>query len=86
MTTAHNLAALRAHLFGTIADVRAKRIDLDSARAVNDLAKTLTDTARVEVDFIRATERHASEFLESTTETRELPGGTVRVVQHRMKG
>lgn len=53
--TDNSLAGLRAALFETLRGVKAGTIDLDKARQVNELGKTLVDTARVEVEFMRAT-------------------------------
>lgn len=49
-----DVQALRAALFSTIADLRAGTIDTEHARGVNELAKTIVESARVEVDFVRA--------------------------------
>lgn len=53
----HTITALRAHLFGTLEALRDKDnpMDLDRARAVCNVAKEITDTARAETDFHRAT-------------------------------
>jgi hypothetical protein len=58
---------------------------------VAELAKTITDTARVEVEYLKASGGGESAFLSATlreeeTQERQLPNGVVRVVQHRLKG
>lgn len=80
-----SMAALREALFKTLQDVRADKIDLDKARAVNELGKTLIDTARVEVDFIKATGGTESPFIESK-EPPKLPPGVNGVTVHRLRG
>ena len=50
-----DITALRSHLFEALRAVRAGTLDLDKARAINDLGKTIIDTGKLEVDHIRAT-------------------------------
>jgi len=42
---------LRAALFATLEGVKSGALDIERARAVNEVAKTIVDTARVEVQF-----------------------------------
>ena len=58
-----DITSLREQLFATLAGVKNGTLDLDRARAVNEIGKTLVDTARVEVDYLRATGGSESEFL-----------------------
>ena len=53
----NDINELRTHLFDTLRELRDKEnpLDIDRAKAVSEVAKTLIDSARVEVDFIRAT-------------------------------
>ena len=53
----NTLEDLRAHLFETLAALRAKDnpMEIDRARAISDVAKTVIDSARVEVDYVKAT-------------------------------
>jgi hypothetical protein len=63
---AHDIDALRAALFETLAGLRDKEspLDIDRARAIVSVAGAITDTAKVEVDFARATGREvASSFI-----------------------
>ena len=87
---------VRSILFNTLHALGDKEnpIDLDRARTIGDIAKVLVDTARVEVDFIKATGQDTSQFLQAalpgetrTTATgntvQKLPNGTTI---HRMGG
>lgn len=47
---------LRATLFATLAGVKDGTVSLDKARSINEISKTIIDTAKVEVDYIRAME------------------------------
>lgn len=74
-TTPH-ITQLREHLFGALQDLRAigrddKPLDLDQvkarvsvASAIKGVADTLVDTAKVEVEYIKATGADRSDFLE----------------------
>ena len=87
-----DITALRAALFATMAGVRDGSIDLDRARAVNDIGKTLVDTARVEVEYLRATGGGESAFLGGTVAPPTVPSGApplaavTGVYRHLIKG
>lgn len=79
------LAALRAELFATLRAVKAGTMPLDQARAVNELSKTLVDTAKVEVSYIQATGSGESGFIEPES-TPRLGNGITGIVRHRLGG
>ena len=60
-----NIEQLREHLMGTLADLRHRDnpMEPDRARAIAQVAGVLVDTARVEVDFIKATDGEGSGFI-----------------------
>lgn len=64
--TTPNISQVRQHLLDTLADLRStdKPMDVERARAVAQVAGVLVDTARVEVDYIKATGAEHSEFIE----------------------
>lgn len=66
MSTPH-IDAVRAELLATLKDLRNREqpIDIDRARAVAQVASVLVDSARVEVDYIKATGQNAAPFLEA---------------------
>lgn len=83
----NNITTVRQHLLDTLADLRdrEKPMEVERARAVADVARVLVDSAKVEVDFIKATNGNGSEFLESG-QASSLPPGITGVHQHRIKG
>lgn len=82
-----DLTALRAHLFAALEGVKAGTLALDQARAINELGKTLVDTAKVEVDYLRATGGSESPFIEAQPDgPPKLPPGIVGVHRHRLAG
>jgi hypothetical protein len=94
MTTSIN--ELREHLMGTLASLRDREnpMEPDRARAVASVASVLVDTARVEVDYIKATGQEESSFLGGDKQDQprlEQDGPTAhnpfpRVVRHQLAG
>ena len=70
MTATPHINALREHLMATLADLRdrANPMEPDRARAVAQVAGVLIDTARVEVDYLKATGQDRSDFLEAPSD------------------
>lgn len=77
---------LRETLFATLEAVKAGTMDLDKARAVNEIGKTIIDTAKVEVDYLRVTGGGESGFLSSTIGSDNLPPGITGITRHRLGG
>lgn len=77
---------LRETLFATLEAVKSGTIDLDQARQVNELAKTITETAKVEVDYLRVTGGGESAFIDSAVGANNLPPGIVGITRHRIAG
>jgi len=100
MAPAPHLDQLRQHLMGTLADLRNrdKPMEPDRARAVAQVASVLVDTAKVEIEYLKATNQDRSTFLEqppdqSVAQLGTNPAytqGTVErlpgVTRHRLKG
>lgn len=67
---------LREALFETLEQLKAGKIDVHQAKAVSEVAQTIINTAKVEVDYCRVTEqRSGSGFLpdEPQQVPRKLP-------------
>jgi len=90
MATTNDITELRSHLFETLRALKDKDkpLEIERARAVSDVAQTIINTVKVEVDFVKATGAKGSGFIPlaapDTTVVAERPG--VRVTQHRLKG
>lgn len=80
-----NITALRATLFSTLEAVKNGTLDIDRAKAINEVAKTIVETAKVEVDYLRLTEGGESEFIDSAVGASNLPPGITGIRQHRLK-
>lgn len=77
---------LRAALFATLEAVKDGTLDLDKARQVNEVAKTIVETAKVEVDYLRVTGGGESTFIDSAVSQDNLPPGITAVHRHRLAG
>ncbi len=79
-----SMTDLRAELMSTLKDLRNKEnpMDVDRAKAVAQIASVLVETAKVEVDYIKATGGE-SDFIKPT---QALPSGVVGIRQHRIAG
>ena len=80
------ISDLRETLFATLEGVKNGTLDLDKARAVNEVAKTIVDTAKVEVDYLRTTGGGESSFIETAIGADNLPTGITGIVRHRLAG
>lgn len=82
----NDITALREHLFAALQGVKDKTLDLDQARAINELGKTIVDTAKVEVDYLKATGGGESQFIDTAVGADNLPPGITGRTVHRLKG
>lgn len=80
---------LREHLFAAIAGVRDGTLSIEQAKTISELSQVVVNTAKVEVDFVRATERRESRFLaapvESDNQPKPLPNGITAIRRHVLK-
>lgn len=87
-----SISDLRDALFATLDAVKSGEMEIDRAKAINEVAKTIVDTAKVEVDFLRVTGSEESQFLEAGRppalehRTEGLPNGITAITQHRLQG
>jgi hypothetical protein len=82
----NNIEDLRAALFATLQGVKDGSIDIEKAKAVNELGKTLCDTAKVEVEYLKASGGGESAFLSTAIGNDNLPAGIVGITRHRFQG
>ncbi|MDE3022956.1 MAG: hypothetical protein KGI54_14050 [Pseudomonadota bacterium] len=72
---ANDIDTLRDNLFETLAALRDKEnpMDIDRAKAISDVAQTIINSAKVEVDYMRITGGiSASGFIQNVS-VRKLP-------------
>lgn len=98
MTSPH-INQPREHLLATLTDLRNREnpMDPDRARAVAQVASVLVDTAKVEVDYLKATGQERSGFLEEPVQITsdssvagvlgaQPPNGISSITRHRLVG
>ena len=90
-----DITELRTHLFETLRALRDKDnpMEVDRARVVSQVAGTLIDSARVEVDYLRVTgqskgtgfipERRLEGAGSGTTDG--LPNGITSITRHALR-
>lgn len=96
----NDIKGLRDIMFDTLRGVKDGSIKVEQAKAINDTAQTIINSAKVEVEFLKATGSPASTgFIGSDNKMKEItntPTGT-KVVEkdpatgitstvHRMRG
>lgn len=91
MSTTPHINQLREHLLATLASLRDREnpMEPDRARAVAQVAGVLVDTAKVEVDYIKATGQDRAGFLEPPAATPALPAAHNPFpvsARHRLEG
>ncbi len=91
MSSPH-INTLREQLLATLADLRSRDnpMDPDRARAIAQVAGVLVDSAKVEVDYVKATGQDQVGFLEQP-QMREpsltgLPNGITAITRHTLQG
>jgi hypothetical protein len=83
---------LRAHLFATLEGLRDKDkpMDIDRAKAVADVAQTLINSAKVEVEHLKIVGGTGTGFIGDGTAASpgtggQLPQGITGIRQHRLR-
>lgn len=77
----NNIQGLRDIMFATLRGVKDGSIKVEQAKAINDTAQTIINSAKVEVDFIKATGQAsaATSFLSGQAGNKQIsntPTGT----------
>lgn len=83
MTSPH-ITQVRQSLLDTLADLRSREnpMDVDRARAVAQVASVLVDTAKAEIDYIKAVGADRSDFLEAEPTAPRIPQGSTVPTAH----
>jgi hypothetical protein len=85
MSQQKTIEDLRAVLFETIAAVRDGSMSLDKAKTISDLSQVMVNSAKVEVEFVKATSNDGSGFMEKQLDQLQLPAGITGSTVHRMR-
>jgi hypothetical protein len=83
-----NLSDLRAALFDTLEKVKSGQLELDKARTINEIGKTLIDSAKVEVNYLEVIggAGESTFIAPEDQEPEDLPAGITGITRHRLKG
>ncbi len=92
---------MRTHLMGALASLcdRANPMEPDRARAMAQVASVLVDSAKVEVEYLKATGQDRTSFLEQPVSADvlrlesgnlsahdALPNGIASITRHHLRG
>lgn len=85
---------LREHLFAAIQGVRDGSVSVEQAKTISDLSQVIVNTAKVEVDYLRANSGGESRFINTAIGADNvpsalpsaLPNGITGIVRHRLEG
>jgi hypothetical protein len=84
--TTRNIDDVRAALFKALDGLADKSLDIERAKAISDVAQTIINSAKVQVDYLRVTgQTGEAKFLEGG-ELEQLPDGIVSIRRHRLEG
>lgn len=78
-----NIDDLRELLFETIEGVKNGNVDVERAKMIGELSQVMVNTAKVEVEYAKATGGKGSEFLDKRP---DLPPGITGIRQHKLAG
>lgn len=78
MTNPH-INTLRTELLATLADLRNRQNPMEPDRAIAQVASVLVDSAKVEVDYIKATGQDNSNFIDGL----KAPEAVARIESHQ---
>lgn len=78
---------LRDHLFAALEALndKANPMEVERARAVSEIAQTIINSAKVEIEYLKVNGGGESGFIEAVGQ-KNLPPGITGVHQHRLKG
>lgn len=80
-----NINDLRVSLFDALDMLKKGEITTEQAKAISEMGQVIINSAKVEVDYIKANNGGETPFLESVGNN-NLPDGIVSVRRHRLAG
>lgn len=82
-----NIDDLRSTLFDTLQAVKEGKLDIDRAKAISDLSQNIINTAKVEIDYLKAGGNVVSDFIDIKRNPVAISHGPQPVVTrtHRIK-
>lgn len=80
-----NISHLREGLFDALDMLKKGDLTVEQAKAYSEMSQVIINSAKVEVDYIRANNGGETPFLESVGND-NLPEGVISVTRHRLVG
>lgn len=80
-----NISDLRDGLFEAMQMLKEGKLDVEKAKAISEMSQVIINSAKVEVDYIKANNGGEMPFLEAVGND-NLPPGVVGVTRHRLAG
>jgi hypothetical protein len=78
----NDVDTLRGHLFDAMKELKAGTLSIEKAKAMSEIAQTIINSAKVEVEYAKATGKSGSKFLEKQA---ELPAGITGTTVHKIR-
>lgn len=85
MSKNKTIGDLRDVMFDTLQLLKDKKITVEEAKAMSDIGQTIINSAKVEVDYIRANNGGESRFIDAAA-AESFPPGVVGITRHRLAG
>lgn len=80
-----NISDLRDAMFDTIQALKEGTITIEQAKAMSEIGQVIINSAKVEVDYIRANNGGESSFIDAVGND-NLPPGVTGITRHRLVG
>lgn len=80
-----NISDLRDGLFEAMQMLKEGKLTVEQAKAISEMSQVVINSAKVEVDYIKANNGGETPFLEAVGNS-NLPPGVVSVTRHRLAG
>lgn len=77
-----NINDLREKMFDTLDLLKSGKITVEQAKAASDIGQVIINSAKVEVDYIKANGGGEAIFLDPSAN--DLPPGVTRVTRHKL--
>lgn len=84
----NDITALRARLFDTLDALQDKEspMDIERAKAISEVAQTIINSAKVEVDYARVTGLPGGNFMGISPDEKAEPDGVTSTGKKTVKG
>lgn len=76
----NDITELRTHLFDTLRGLKDGTMQVDTAKAINQTAQSIIDSARVEVDALAIIGGHGTKFIPVTESSDPPPCPALQVI------